>query len=128
MMAECDELFIDATFKVAPKKYYQLLNILGYILSHKIYVPSAHIIMNSKTKFAYKHIFSYLKELLSDNNINANFENKIITTDYEKSLRKAITEVLKPKYLQGCYFHFSKAIWKKCRDYGLTSKKFKKRV
>ena len=66
------------------------------------------------------------KRNLSDNNINANFKSTIITTNYEKSLRKAITEVLKPKYLQGCYFHFSKAIWKKCRDYGLTSKKFKK--
>lgn len=54
-MAEAKELFFDATFKVAPQKYYQLLNIWGYLASHKIYLPLIHIIMTSKTECAYKY-------------------------------------------------------------------------
>ena len=50
----------------------------------------------------------------------------IITSDYEKQLRKAIKNILNPQYINRCYFHFSKCIWKKCREYGLTDKNFKK--
>ena len=31
---------------------------------------------------------------------------------------------MKPKFLRGCYYHFSAAIWKKGREYGLTTKKY----
>ena len=37
-----------------------------------------------------------------------------------------IEKTLKPKILNGCFFHFSKALWKKARNYGLTKKLFRK--
>ncbi len=33
-----------------------------------------------------------------------------------------------PKTLNGFFFHFSKALWKKCCDYGLTKKNLEKKV
>ena len=126
ILNECEELYIDGTFKMAPKKFYQILNIWGFLKSKKFYLPLIHIIMTSKNYIAYRHVFNNLKLLLTDNNIENNFSNKIITTDYEKSLRRAIYDILNPKYINGCYFHFSKCLWKKCRDYGLTVKTFRK--
>ena len=82
--------------------------------------------MTSKSQKAYNHGFNSLLQILNDFNIEASFENKIITTDYEKSLRNSINKILKPNQLNGRYFHFSKALWKKCRVYGLTAKKFRK--
>ena len=85
-----------------------------------------HILMTAKNKVSYSHAFIKLKELISDYNITIDFSTKIITTDYEKSLRAAINEIFKPKYLQGCFFHYYEAIWKKVRDYGLTKKNIEK--
>ena len=81
--------------------------------------------MTSKTNIAYNHVFIFLIQIMDDNNIDCNFWNKIITTDYEKALRNSIKKILKPKNLRGCFFHYSKAIWKKCREYGLAIKKFR---
>lgn len=127
-MNECEELYIDGTFKMAPKKFYQILNIWGFLKTKKIYLPLIHIIMTSKNYIAYTHVFNSIKNLLTDNNIKNNFSNKSITTDYEKSLRRAINDILKPKYINGCYFHFSKCLWKKSSDYGLMVKNFIKIV
>ena len=66
--------------------------------------------------------------LLKDNNIEYDFKKKIITTDYERSLRTSIKDIIKPKALNGCYFHYVKALWKKCREYGLTCKNLDKKV
>jgi hypothetical protein len=118
LLSECEELYIDETFKLAPKNYYQILNIWGYSETKKLYLPLMHILMTSKNQIAYKHVFNKIKEFITDNNLNINLTKKIITTDYEKSLRNALNEVFKPKLLKCCFFHYSKAIWKKCRDFG----------
>lgn len=126
LISKCNELFIDGTFKMAPKKYYQILNFWGLLPIKKIYVPLLHVLMTSKCTIAYSHVFNLLIQCLSDINIECDFSSKIITTDYEKSLRNSINNTLKPKLLKGCYFHYSKALWKKCRDFGLTAKKYRK--
>jgi len=38
LLCECEELFIDGTFKTAPKNYYQILNIWGFSETKKIYI------------------------------------------------------------------------------------------
>lgn len=126
VLSECEGIFIDGTFKMAPKNYYQILNFWGYLKTKKIYLPLLHALMTSKSQQAYNHVFNSLLQLLNDFNIEVTFENKIITTDCERSLRNSINKILKPNQLNGCYFHFSKALWKKCHDYGLTAKKFRK--
>ena len=115
MLAEAYELYIEE----------QILKLFGYIIQKKIYAPLLHVIMTSKTNIAYNHVFNFLIQIMDDNNIDCNFPNKIITTDYEKALRNSIKKLLKSKILRGCFFHYSKAIWKKCREYGLTIKKFR---
>ena len=125
LLSECEELYIDGTFKMAPKNYYQILNIWGYSETKKLYLPLMHILMTTKNQIAYKHIFNKITEFITDNNININLTKKIIITDYEKSLRNALNEVFKPKLLKGCFFYYPKLFGKKCRDFGLT-KKFRK--
>ena len=44
-------------------------------------------------------------------------------TDYEHSLRTAIKNNLSDIIIRSCYFHYSKAIYKKAKFYNLFSKK-----
>ena len=60
--------------------------------------------MTSKTYTAYIHIFKALLLLLNENNIEYDLK-KIITIDYERSLLTSIKDIIKPKVLNGCYFH-----------------------
>ena len=56
---------MDATFKVAPKNYYQLFNILGFLETENLIFPIAFVIMSSKSYLAYKKIFQDIKLLLN---------------------------------------------------------------
>ena len=52
--------------------------------------------------------------------IKFKFENAHIITDYEHPLRKALFTNSK---LEGCFFNYSKALWKRAKKYGLIAKK-----
>ena len=54
---EISEIFIDGTFKVAKKNWYQLLNIFGYDNKHNFYMPLAYITLNSKSEDIYNEFF-----------------------------------------------------------------------
>lgn len=111
---------------MSPNNCYQISNLWAYSLSKKIYLPIMHVLMTSKTTIAYTPVFNKIKEIISDFNLDIDFEDKIITTDYKKSLRNSIEKTLKPKILNGCFFRFSKVLWKKARKCGLTKKLFRK--
>ena len=81
LFEECNEIFIDGTFKMAPKNYYQILNFLGYLDTKNIYVPLMHVLLTSINNISYNHVFKFFLQIFSDNNINVNFNSKIITTD-----------------------------------------------
>ena len=60
LYTEIDELFIDGTFKVAPKSWYQLLNIYGYIKNKNIYLPLTYGLLSSKSEELYTEYFTLL--------------------------------------------------------------------
>ena len=68
-------IFIDATFKVAPKNYYQILNILIYEEKNSFIFPVAHIIMSNKSFLSYKKVFQDIKNLLNEYKINFKFND-----------------------------------------------------
>ena len=61
---EIDELFIDGTFKVCPKNWYQLLNIFGFIKKKNFYLPLTFILLNSKNEELYNECFSQLIKII----------------------------------------------------------------
>ena len=116
-------LFIDATFKIAPKNYYQILNIIGYDKTKNFNMPVFHIIMSNKSFESYNKIFQEILNLLDEYKIKINFKNIIINCDFEKSLINAIRNNFKEIKIYGCYFHYVKALWKKASKLGLTKAK-----
>ena len=108
-LEKANQIFIDSTFKCCPKNYYQLFNIVINIGEGRFIFPIMHVLMTHKSAYSYKVIFKYLNELIETMKINFNFNEAHIMTDFEHSLRKVIKDIYPKCYLEGCYFHYSKA-------------------
>ena len=122
---EISELFIDGTFKVAPKNWYQLLNIFGYDKNHNIYMPLAFIILNAKSEEIYNEVFEKIIVLVKSHTNLKSFKDIKIMSDFEIGLRRAIKNKFEDCLLDGCYFHYCKAIWKKIKKLNLFKKKLR---
>ena len=120
-----DELFIDGTFKVAPKNWFQLLNIFGYEKKKEFYMPLAYIALNSKSEEIYNKVFGELVALIKTHTKIKDFDGIKIMCDFELPLRKAIKNNFKNCLLDGCYFHYAKEIWKKIKKLKLFKKKLR---
>ena len=62
----------------------------------------------------YIKLFNDINYHIKIYNINVNFKN----------INIAIKEVFTLSKINGCFFHYVKALWKKIKVYGLTSKNF----
>ena len=69
LLSNGTQIFMDATFKVAPTNFYQLFNVLVYLEEEKICIPFVFVLMTSKSFLAYKKIFQDIKLLLIQNKI-----------------------------------------------------------
>ena len=106
--------------------YYLLLNIFGFIKKRNLYLPIANIVLSNKLYELYEKVFKEFLHFFEMYNIDINFSEKSIMCYYEKSLRAAIKNNFEKIKLKGCYFHFAKAIYKKCKEYNLFTKDKKK--
>ena len=110
LLASAKKLFIDGTFKVVPKGFSKLLNI---IVNYKsIYVPVCHIVMRSKFQSSYSHAFSTLKQICR-NRINMEMSCNSRMCDFEKTLQNTIKILSSDQenfIVEGCFFHFCKSL------------------
>ena len=120
--SQISEIFIDGTFKVAPKNWYQLLNIFGYDKTHKFFMPLAFIILSSKSEEIYNEVFYKIITLVKAHTDLKSFDKVKIMSDFEIGLRNAIKNNFESCLLDGCYFHYCKAIWKKIKKLNLFKK------
>lgn len=70
--------------------------------------------MTRKTSECYKAVFDFIETKLF------RLQPNEIITDYENGMRKAIKECWPGVALHGCWFHFCRAIRKRCRKHNLT--------
>ena len=75
--------------------------------------------MTKKSYYSYNKLFNVINNILKDNNLDSTFNGKY----FKKSLRNVIKEKYSKAYLEGCFFHFIKALWKKVKMLGLCGKK-----
>lgn len=122
ILRDANIIYMDGTFRTAPKGFYQMFNIIANDSNSHINIPVAHIPMTHKTQFLYEHVFNTLLNIASDNGLELSFDSKTIMTDFEKPIRNAIKNILKGVKLKGCFFHFVKALWSKSKKLGLCRK------
>ena len=111
MLQSSNEVFFDATFKVVPSLYYQLMTIFA---SHRDSAfPAVYILMTRKTQALYQSIFAMLKELVPT------FTPTQLMADFEEASVAAFRQVFGDVSVAGCWFHYCQAIVKRVQKLGL---------
>ena len=118
-------IYIDGTFKSVPSSFYQLLTIHSFNkLTQKI-IPVVFILMNAKTGNLYHNVFLKLKEILLLSDYKFNFTH--LQSDFESAIINEFKKVFNLEIIvNGCYFHYIKALWFKLRDLKIKKYKYKK--
>ena len=97
-------LLADATFKTSPRPFVQLFNIM--VSYSGVAIPILHVAMSSKHHGLYEGV------MLKIRSICPLLEPRVIKSDFEFSLMKALQSVYPNATLSGCYFHFSQAVFR----------------
>jgi len=109
------EWFVDGTFKVVKRPFYQLFSIHAFVQSggHMKMVPLVFVLMSRRRRIDYVKVFRELKKLTRRLQVNT------IVGDIEAAVWSAIGKVFPSVKVRGCLFHLAQAIGKKCLDLGL---------
>ena len=108
-------VFIDATFKVVPHPFCQLLVMMTFDPATRVFVPCVYALMTARTEYAYLTVLHEIVVLL-----NFRFMPRLITVDFEKALVIAVKHEFPSSRLVGCHFHFMQAIDRKLRKFAIS--------
>ncbi len=106
--------FIDGTFDAVPLIYTQLFTIHATVAG-KV-VPCVYVLLPNKTQISYT---STLRQL---HIIHPNLHPNTVLIDFELAIKNALETVFPGVDVSGCYFHFTRNIWKKIQQNGLQER------
>ena len=115
-LSTAKHLKIDGTFKVAGEPFYQLVSLHRMVdFGHcSKSVPVGFIIMSGKTQADYTAIFQQIKLYVEQKQLaGATWNVETAMLDFELALRNALKSVFVGIHLQGCWFHYCQAIWRR---------------
>jgi len=117
-MTHAEHLFVDATFSVAPKPFYQCLVVMIFDKTLQIYIPILYILMTNKSQKMYRNALEWVFKL-SGRRINP----KTVTCDFELALINAVQSIFPYTKINGCLFHWKQAICRKLVSLKFTNEK-----
>ena len=110
---QCQQLYMDATFRTAPRPYEQVFTILASIAtSHHTYDKYGAI-------GHYRQVLQVLQRKIRCAT-GSEWEPEAIVCDFEQALITAIQTELPNTRIEGCYFHFNQSLWCHVKELGLT--------
>ena len=116
-LANCNVVFSDGTFKTAPRPYMQLYTLHGVVRDRRI--PLCFALLCSKTAVVYVRMLTIIDNFIRQN-YNVRFSPQIIIVDFELGFLNAALQHLPNTRAAGCHFHFSKAIYGKINELGMS--------
>ena len=105
----------DGTFSIAPGHFYQLYTIHSDVLGETY--PLMFCLATCKSKELYKNMFNVIKAYAERHEIELAVEQ--FRSDFEVGAMKAFLSVFPNCSVEGCFFHFAQANWRKLVDLGL---------
>jgi hypothetical protein len=101
-------LYIDGTFKMAPKPFTQCLVLMVRDPSVDLYVPALYVLVTSKDQETYWNVLDAV--IIQTDRL---LEPASVTCDFEKGLMNAIIEQFLGVNIVGCLFHWKQALRRK---------------
>lgn len=125
LVGETREFFGDATFKSCPPPFAELYSIhadIGSTVETTNVVPLIFALLPNKKQKTYVTLYNLIKSELPS------WSPDIFHCDFELAAINALTEVFPNIQLKGCFYHWSRAMWKKAKAMGFNKKKGHKRI
>lgn len=118
------DIFCDGTFKFCLHPFYQLYSLhinLGSDTTYNNIVPVIFALLPNKLKKTYEMMFRLIKSQIPE------WKPKSFTLDYEMAAIQAIESVFPEVPVSGCYFHFSRCLWRKADEFGIIKSKLNRK-
>ena len=117
-LQRCQEVYMDGTFRTAPRPYYQYLTVHGRYRNRVLCF--VHVLMTGKLIGQYRELFRVLKRTIRRAS-GHRWRPESVISDFEHSLYLYAIETEIPNArLSGCYFHFGQNLWRKVQSLGLA--------
>ena len=116
ILQKSQKILGDETFKTAPKPFHQIYTKFSVLQDRKI--PSLLALMSEKTEEAYQNLLEKIDEKCQIF-LSKNFEPSFIISDYETGFIAAVKKLMPQVDHLGCYFHYTQAVLRKIRNFGL---------
>ncbi|XP_067619862.1 uncharacterized protein [Eurosta solidaginis] len=112
-LASCSSIHMDGTFSVVPPLFSQLYTLHGGL--NGLIVPLVYVLACNKKQETYNII---MKTLLEQGN---SIKPKYVIMDFEKAAINSVKNSFPEALVHGCFFHFSKNIWRHIQSIGLQT-------
>ncbi|CAF1484895.1 unnamed protein product [Adineta ricciae] len=116
ILFKSNHIFIESTFQVCPPLFVQVSTIHGVHQKHV--VPCVIALLPGRSATIYKRLFQLLDQEAAD--LHMTFEPKLITSDFESGLIKAVKHHFPMSRHVGCFFHFTQSVHRKIQQLGLS--------
>lgn len=114
-LCSCDELYIDGTFKTAPKFFEQVYIVHGYRNGN--YVPLVFFLLPGKSEDLYTRMFRMLIRATAE--LSFDLDPKTVRIDFEKAVENALKTEFPATTVLCCRFHLGQSWHRKLVDYHL---------
>jgi hypothetical protein len=115
-LGQCNNIFMDGTFKSVPRPYTQLFAIHWYYRDRVI--PLVFSLMVDRHVGSYRQIFGHIRRKYSRITNNQLLPVNIIT-DFETGLINTAETEYPQARMYGCFCHFCRSLWRKIQSEGL---------
>jgi hypothetical protein len=112
-LEQATTILCDGTFKVVPNQFYQLYTV--HFIKHDAVFACVYALLPSKTQTIYVRMWEVIQQHCP------NFAPRYAVTDFEKAAQEALVQVFPDCQLEGCFFHFTQAIWRKIQALDLRN-------
>jgi hypothetical protein len=116
-LCSVSHVFVDGTFKSAPKLFYQLFTIHAY--KNGVYVPTVYMLLGGKKADEYKNAFKDVVQLCTENALT--FNPTTLFADFEQAIHDGARSTWPTINVRGCRFHFAQSLWRKIQNLGLST-------
>ena len=117
-LQQCNTVYIDGTFRTAPRPYQQIVTIHGFFRNQVL--PFVFCLLDGKAQMQYQQIFRHLKRQVRIDS-NHRLRPTIAICDFEAGLIGALEAEFPNIRVHGCYFHFTQSLWRHVQELGLAA-------
>lgn len=117
LLCEADTVLVDGTFDACPSLYSQLFTI--HVFKETRLLPLIYCLLPDKSAATYVSLFGILQTEAVKSNLF--FQPQRFISDFESGIIRAVAASFPNAAHQGCYFHFTQAVWRQVQSLGLAA-------